>query len=141
MWCPCFCILKETQVENFSHNKCEFRSSFPTDSEDGNSDETEDSDSSGQTYCNLQQNCVTSNTWPEEPLYVSQDPESGGSKNSYKNAGVPVVAQWLMIPTRNHEVAVQPLALLSGLRIWQHCRGLWCRLKTWLGSHVAVALA
>ena len=33
---------------------------------------------------------------------------------------------------------VPPLASLSGLRI-QDCRELWCRLKTWLGSHVAVA--
>ena len=34
---------------------------------------------------------------------------------------------------------VQSLALLSGLRIWC-CHELWCRLQTWLGSHVAVAL-
>ena len=32
---------------------------------------------------------------------------------------------------------VWSLALLSGLRI-QRCRELWCRLQTWLGSHVAV---
>ena len=41
---------------------------------------------------------------------------------------------------RNREVAVRSLALLSGLRI-RHCRELWCRLQTGLGSHVAVALA
>ena len=35
---------------------------------------------------------------------------------------------------------VRSLALLSGLTI--RCfRELWCRLQTWLGSHVAVALA
>ena len=33
---------------------------------------------------------------------------------------------------------VQSLASLSGLGIW-HCRELWCRLQTWLGSGVAVA--
>ena len=33
---------------------------------------------------------------------------------------------------------VRSLALLSGLRIW-HCRELWCRLQTRLGSGVAVA--
>ena len=35
---------------------------------------------------------------------------------------------------------VQPLASLSGLRIWG-CRELWCRLQMWLGSHVVVAKA
>ena len=34
---------------------------------------------------------------------------------------------------------VRSLASLSGLRIWC-CRGLWCRLQTWLGSCVAVAV-
>ena len=34
---------------------------------------------------------------------------------------------------------VQSLTPLSGLRI-QHCRGLWCRLQTQLGSCVAVAV-
>ena len=49
------------------------------------------------------------------------------------------MAQWLTNPTRNHGVAVQSLALLSGLGI-RRCRKLWCRLQTWLGSRVAVAL-
>ena len=53
--------------------------------------------------------------------------------------GIPFVAQWLMNPTRNHEVAGSSLALLSGLRIWC-CHELWCRLETWLRSHVAVAV-
>ena len=35
---------------------------------------------------------------------------------------------------------VQPLALLSGLRI-RSCHELWCRLKTWLGSCIALAVA
>ena len=35
---------------------------------------------------------------------------------------------------------VLSLALLSGLRIW-HCRELWCRLQTRLGSCIAVAVA
>ena len=54
--------------------------------------------------------------------------------------GVPVMAQWLTTPTRNHEVAVRSLALLSGLRIWR-CHELWCRLQTWLGFRVAMSLA
>ena len=35
---------------------------------------------------------------------------------------------------------VQPLALLSGLRI-QYCPELWCGSQTWLGSGIAVAVA
>ena len=35
---------------------------------------------------------------------------------------------------------VQPLALLSGLKI-QHCHELWCRSQTRLRSRVAVAVA
>ena len=35
---------------------------------------------------------------------------------------------------------VPSLAFLSGLRIWC-CRELWYRSQTWLGSHVAVAVA
>ena len=34
---------------------------------------------------------------------------------------------------------VRPLASLSGLRM-RCCRELWCRLQTWLGSPVAVAV-
>ena len=34
---------------------------------------------------------------------------------------------------------VPSLALLPGLRIW-HCCELWCRLKMWFGSWVAVAM-
>ena len=44
---------------------------------------------------------------------------------------VPVVAQWLTNPTRNHEVAGSVPALLSGLTI-RRCHELWCRLQTWL---------
>ena len=35
---------------------------------------------------------------------------------------------------------VQSLAFLSGLRIW-HCRDLQCRLQTWLGLPIAMAVA
>ena len=52
---------------------------------------------------------------------------------------VPVVAKWLTNLTTNHEVVVQSLASLSGLRIW-YCRELWCRLQTRIRSGVAVAL-
>ena len=44
------------------------------------------------------------------------------------------MAQWLTNPTR-----IQSLALLSGLRI-RHCRELWRRSQTQLGSGVAVAV-
>ena len=57
-----------------------------------------------------------------------------------KRLGVPVLAQWLMNLTRNHEIAVPSLALLSGLRI-QRCCELWFRLQMQLGSRVAVAVA
>ena len=60
-------------------------------------------------------------------------------KNSVKN-GVPVMAQWLTNPTRNHEDAGSILALLSGLRIWC-CSELWCRLQMRLESGVVVAVA
>ena len=42
-------------------------------------------------------------------------------------------------PTGVHEDVGLILASLRGLRI-QHCRKLWCRSKTWLGSHVVVAV-
>ena len=54
--------------------------------------------------------------------------------------GVPIVAQWLMNPTRNHEVGVRSLASLSMLRIQRFCE-LWCKSQMQLGYHVAVALA
>ena len=50
------------------------------------------------------------------------------------------MAQWLVNPTRSHEVTVRSLALLSGLRI-RRCHELWCRLQTQLGSRIDVALA
>ena len=49
------------------------------------------------------------------------------------------MAQWLMSPTRIHEMWDRSLASLSGLRIQRYCE-LWCRLKTWLGSGIAVAV-
>ena len=53
--------------------------------------------------------------------------------------GVPVVAQWERIQLVSMMMQVGSLASLSGLRIW-HCCDLWCRLKLWLGSDVAVAV-
>ena len=53
--------------------------------------------------------------------------------------GVPVVAQWLLNPTRNHEVVSSVPGLLSGLRI-QRVHELWCRSQMRVGSCVAVSV-
>ena len=55
------------------------------------------------------------------------------------HVGVPVVAQWLTNPTRNHEVA----GSIPGLTQWVKdlaLHELWCRSQMQLGSGVAVAL-
>ena len=54
--------------------------------------------------------------------------------------GFPVVAQQKQIRLGTMKLWVLSLDLLSGFRI-KHCRELWCRLQTWLGSHIAVAVA
>ena len=54
--------------------------------------------------------------------------------------GVPVVAQWLMNRLGTMRLRVRSLPLLSGVRI-RRCCELWCRLKTRLGSRIAVAVA
>ena len=53
--------------------------------------------------------------------------------------GVPTVAQWKWIWLATMRLQVQSLVSLSGLRVWC-CHELWCRLQTWLRSHVAVAM-
>ena len=53
--------------------------------------------------------------------------------------GVPTVAQQKRIQPVSTGMWVQSLASLSGSGIL-HCRELWCRLQTQLGSCVAVAV-
>ena len=50
------------------------------------------------------------------------------------------MAHWLINPTSIHEDLGPNPALFSGIRI-QHCCEPWCRSQTWLGSHIAVAMA
>ena len=50
------------------------------------------------------------------------------------------MAQWKQIQLGTMSWWVQSLASLSGLKIW-HCRELWHRLQTQLGTDVAVAVA
>ena len=53
---------------------------------------------------------------------------------------VPIMAQWKPIRLGTMGLQVQSPASLGGLR-FQRCGELWCRLQTWLGSGVAVAVA
>ena len=54
--------------------------------------------------------------------------------------GVPIVVQRKQIRLGTMRLWVRSLASISGLRI-RRCHELSCRLKTWLGSGVAVAVA
>ena len=63
------------------------------------------------------------------------------SKKDFYNVQlrVPVVAQWKRIRVGTMRLWVRSLASLSRLRI-QWCCEMWCRLQTWLGSGIAVAV-
>ena len=78
-------------------------------------------------------------TAPIRPL-AWEPPYAAGVALKSKEQKKPVVAQWLMNLTRNQEVVGSIPGLAQCLRIW-HCRELWCRLQTRLGSGVAVAVA
>ena len=56
-----------------------------------------------------------------------------------KFLGVAIMAQWKQIRLGTVRLQVQPLAPLSGLRIWCH-HELWYRWQTQLGCGVAVAV-
>ena len=49
------------------------------------------------------------------------------------------MAQQKRIGLASVRTQVQSLALLNGLRIWRG-HELWCRMQTWLGSRVDVAV-
>ena len=75
-----------------------------------------------------------------EPLYAMHEAlKSKKQKIFYADGndrkagvnGVPIVAQWLTNPTRNHEVVGSILASINGLRI-RCCHELWGRLQTQL---------
>ena len=51
-----------------------------------------------------------------------------------------MMAQQKLIWLVSIRVQVWSLTSLSGLRIW-HSHELWCRVHTWLGSHIIVAVA
>ena len=53
--------------------------------------------------------------------------------------GVPIVAQWLTNPTRDHEV----VGSIPGLAQWVNdlAVAMSCVTQMWLGFHIAVALA
>ena len=53
--------------------------------------------------------------------------------------GVPVLVQWKRIRLGTMRLQDRSLPSLSGLRL-QHCRELWYRSKTQLGSGIAVAV-
>ena len=55
------------------------------------------------------------------------------------NWGVSTVAQWYQTQLVTMRMWVQPLALLSGLRI-QHCPELCCRSQMWLRSCLAMVV-
>ena len=71
--------------------------------------------------------------WELHMMWVQAYKKKKKEKKKKNTRGVPVLAQWLMNPTRNHEVVVRSPASLSGLRI-PHCRELWCRSQMWLRS-------
>ena len=50
------------------------------------------------------------------------------------------MVQWLRNPTGNHEVSGSIPGLAKWVKDPVHCRELWCRLQTHLGSGIAVAV-
>ena len=53
--------------------------------------------------------------------------------------GVPIVAQQKQIQLGSVRLWDRSLPSLSGLMIW-HCCELWCRLKMWLRSVIALVV-
>ena len=54
-------------------------------------------------------------------------------------AGVSTVARGKQTRLVSTRMLFQSLTSLRGLRIW-HCHELWCKLQTWLGCGIAVAV-
>ena len=81
---------------------------------------------------------VLANATKQEKVKIGVEIE----KEELKLSRVPFMAQWLTNPTRIHE----DVDLIPGLAQW--VKGLdllnpdelWCRLQTWLGSRIAVAV-
>jgi len=82
--------------------------------------------------------CTTTGT----PLILYYIFECDLKHSQYKKemVDVPTVAQQKRIWLVSKRMRVWSLGSLSGLGI-QHCRELWCRSQTWLGSCVAMAVA
>ena len=85
--------------------------------------------------------CVVGAGLKREKHFIPGDINPGPAGKSQKSHfhGVPIMAQWLAGPNRNHEVA----DMIPGLAQWVKDPALdelWCRSQMQLGSHIAMAV-